>query len=187
MSWLNSLCIKKSSRPSLSSWLPRAVRRATARPAVEALEDRQVPTTITDPKAYIGNLYVDILGRRATDAELVPWANALPQLGPRTIADVFVSCHEAHVHEVDIDYQTYLGRHADWAGAQGWGTLLDLGQSSTAIINQIVASDEYFNRVTAASNDKNAALVTAYYRDLLGRRATADEVNAWATALPSLG
>lgn len=131
-----------------------------------AIEENVVATFVTSAEYsarlhstdsdFISGLYADILGRPADAAGLAMWTGQLQKGSTRLqVATAFINGQESNGQLVDAYFADLLRRDADAAGRQALiGTL----SSATASLNtssienaavQILASDEYFRRVTS--------------------------------------
>jgi hypothetical protein len=126
---------------------------------------------------WVGHLYQDVLGRTASDPEILSWVN-LAALGVSRdrIAHGFLISLEYRIRVVQNLYQTILGRAADPGGLNNWATFLLTG-TPAQLRASLAASPEYFIR-KAASNNIN--FVRALYHDALGRDASGSELTYWA-------
>ncbi|VTR95831.1 Uncultured bacterium genome assembly Metasoil_fosmids_resub OS=uncultured bacterium PE=4 SV=1: DUF4214: DUF4214: DUF4214 [Gemmata massiliana] len=108
-----------------------------------------------DTDSFVRELYLDVLGRSASDAELAPWRAKIAAGASRAqIADQFLHSEEAVRLAVSGFYSAYLHRAAD-AGSDSWviplrNSTTTLGQVAVGILSD--PSSEFFNngRATVA-------------------------------------
>jgi hypothetical protein len=143
---------------------------------------RGAVATPTDPEAgFVRELYIDVLGRAADEAEVDAWVAQLQGGATRQqVAEGFWASPEHRGREVDGFYQTYLHRAADNAGRDVWVQQLLAGVPEAEVIRGFLSSPEYTSQHASAS-----AFVTGLYGDVLGRAPSADEVNLWQQAAES--
>jgi hypothetical protein len=73
-------------------------------------------------------------------------------------------------------YQQYLGRTPHWTEVRGWAMRVEAGEITlTDVRVSILASQEYFDR----HRNSSPRFIRGLYRDILGRRASPDEVEGW--------
>ena len=167
-----------------------AVHRSRKRPPrrlleLEVLEDRCLPTAGT---TFVQSLYYDFLGRTGSTAEIQGWVNALPVLGNAGVANGIVRSPEGLTHAVGAFYVPLLNRVAVGGEEMSWVNQLLAGATEEQVLAGILASPEFANRANAAVGaDPNTSYVKELYQIVLGRTASAPEVNGWVNALPSLG
>jgi hypothetical protein len=107
---------------------------------------------------FLAHLYVDVLGRPA-DAAAEAYFGGAQFAGNRTaIASAVVSSPEANRVLIQQDYERFLQREPDSAGAAYWANALTQSANSLTLAQGILGSDEYFDS-PHANND--AASTTA--------------------------
>ena len=97
---------------------------------------------------FVNNLYSQILGRSASDAEVNSWLNVLSQSnGDRTlVARSFLFGAEYQRDEAIDAYVNLLRRPADSSGLAYWANQRANGLTVEAMDAGFLASAEYFNR-----------------------------------------
>jgi Bacterial Ig domain/Domain of unknown function (DUF4214) len=101
---------------------------------------------------FLAHLYLDVLGRPA-DAAAEAYFGGAQFGGNRTaIALAVVSSPEANRVLVQQDYDRFLQREPDSAGAAYWANALTQSANSLTFAQAIVGSDEYFDS-PHANND----------------------------------
>jgi subtilisin-like proprotein convertase family protein len=157
------------------------------------------PLTITvdldqlDPdRKFIRMLYQLALGRTGSLAEWNLWEPLLQQPdGRHIVASSIERSPEARTFLVKGWYQTYLGRPAVNGEEQLWVNALLAGATEEQTLGAILGSQEYFNHVpsipgiTGGATDGN--FVQALYLQLLGRPASAADINFWVNAIRQNG
>ena len=69
---------------------------------------------------YVGALYLVLLNRTASDAEVGGWVGALPTAGHNGVAQGFLGSNEFRTEMTTAFYSTFLHRDSDAAGLNGW-------------------------------------------------------------------
>jgi hypothetical protein len=100
-------------------------------------------------------------------------------LGRQQMVDTFLNSTERRIQVITADYQNYLGRSPDQAGLNSWLNFLANGGSVDALANDILSSQEYFQR----QGNTNEAFVQGLYQNLLGRSTSPAESVTWVQAL----
>jgi len=119
---------------------------------------------------WVRSLYVDLLGRHATAAEVCGWVDKL-ELGAardRVVAG-FLGSTEYADRLIGQVYQEFLGRAPEASALTYWERQLSRGVTEPALLAQVLASDEFFRR----AGGTNASFVDALYTELLGRNGDA--------------
>jgi hypothetical protein len=97
---------------------------------------------------FLSALYDDILNRAIDQNGHDFFILLLQQFTPRTtIASAVINSTEGLQNHVDALYVQYQHRHADPSGIAHFTTLLQQGFRDEGIILDILASDEYFNKL----------------------------------------
>src|SRR5262249_13115073 len=130
-----------------------------------------------DNLSYIAGLYQDILHRAASQNELESWVEAMDtsNLGRQQLVQTFLNSTERRIQIISGDYLQYFGRAPDQAGLTGWLNFLANGGSLDAVADDILSSQEYFQR----QGNTNAAFVQSLYQNVLGRPTSPVEGVAW--------
>ena len=101
---------------------------------------------------FLAHLYVDVLGRPA-DAPAEAYFSGAQFGGDRdAIALAVVSSPEANRVLVQQEYERFLQREPDSAGAEYWANAFAQGANSLTLAQAILGSDEYFDS-PHANND----------------------------------
>ena len=98
---------------------------------------------------WIRSLYVDVLGREASAADVQAWLPAIAREGREQVARGFLYSTEKLETDVDGYYRWLLRRPLDGVGRAGWVRAIQSGVRVEVIIAGIIASDEYRNNVAA--------------------------------------
>ena len=69
---------------------------------------------------YVWALYLVLLNRTASDAEVSGWVGALPTAGHNGVAQGFLGSNEFRTEMTTAFYSTFLHRDSDAAGLNGW-------------------------------------------------------------------
>jgi hypothetical protein len=108
----------------------------------------------TNNAAFAQALYRDVLGRDVDPTGAVAVAAALVRGMPHDrVAAAVLNSPEARQQLVQGYYQRFLGRAADAGGMSGLVGALAHGVSQEAVILTFTASDEYFARLSASSEN----------------------------------
>ncbi len=125
---------------------------------------------------YITRVYLDLFGRAPDPAGLATWTAALSSGTPRVaVANGITGSREYRSGLIREAYQRYLGRAAEPAGLASWLVQMDRGRTITDMEAGFVASDEYYRK----AGGTDSAWVSKLYADVLGRTASAAEVQSW--------
>jgi len=155
-----------------------------ARLALEGLEDRAVPAALVAPgteATYVRDLYVEVLGRSGSDAEVAGYVRDL-QAGrsPDSVASAFLTSPEYFSRRVGDLYQSALNRPADPVGLVGHVSILQRSGSERDVLASLLGSAEY-----NALHPDNASFVQGLYEDALGRTPSAAEAATYEEHLAS--
>ncbi len=137
-----------------------------------------VSQPLTQPRAYVQNLFNSILGRTGNLAELDFWVNLsnTDPAGRAAAANGILRSDASLRRIVDGYYLKYLGRVADTAGEHFWVGLIQGGSTLESIQAGFISSAEF-----RANN--NSDYVQGLYRTFLGRTGTAAELAFWYNQL----
>ena len=192
--------------PSTTSWCgTRKPGARSARPMLEALEDRSLPSAapvaaavptalvalppqpaplvnlspIAGP-AFVDTIYADLLGRHAEPAGMSYWLGVLRTQGQVSVAQGIMSSPEYRTLEVQNYYQTFLGRTGSTSEVTGWVEAFEAGATEQQVILAFVTSSEF-----GALHPSSGSYVTALYRGILGRDPEATALASWETQIDS--
>jgi hypothetical protein len=141
--------------------------------------------------AFVEILYNDFLKRSASpvSGELDFWASQLAGSGGQgAVVDGIIRSGEGYTRLVDSLYLKILGRTADAGGEAYWVGRLQGGATMETVIAGFLGSTEYAaraNTLAFAPAGADANYIQSLYTLLLGRTASADEVNYWLGQLAS--
>jgi hypothetical protein len=128
---------------------------------------------------HVENVYALLLSR-AADSGAQAWVNALNAgTSPAAMIQAIEGTTEYLNDMVKALYQHYLGRTADAAALAGWTSALAGGTSIEQVTADILSSGEYFSD----QGNTNSGFVQGLYQQILGRTASASEVQTWVNAL----
>jgi hypothetical protein len=169
---------------------------------------RGIPIYLSPSEHFVQTLYVDVLGRAGSLAEVDGWAGQLDALhiSQGTVAADIEMYFEARDRLVKTWYSTYLGRQAQGGEELGWVNQLLGGQSKEQVpsglpfffasampseervLSGILGSPEFDQHAQTliATGTPDQRYVQALYQVLLGRSASSAEVTAWEAVLPKL-
>jgi hypothetical protein len=142
------------------------------------------PIYMTPPEHFVQVLYLDVLGRAGTVAEVDSWAALLNAgVSQTTVAAGIEGSFEARDRLVKTWYATYLGRPAQGGEEMGWVNLLQAGQTEEGVLSGLLGSAEFFDRAQTLVGPSGGLpaerYVEALYQVLLGRSASSAEVSGW--------
>lgn len=101
-------------------------------------------------RAWVDEMYFDLLGRAPDAAGETFWVNVLEQGGSRSlVAEGFAASTEREGAVIRNDYLTFLGRQPGQSEVDGWVNAFRNGVSNEHVVAGFVGSDEYFNEQTA--------------------------------------
>jgi hypothetical protein len=137
--------------------------------------------------AFVQTLYEDVLKRvgdtsNVHDAGYYVTGLNNSTLTPAAVVGGIVRSTEALDYQVNVLYESLLGRPADSGGQEADVAYLQAGGTLEQVIGGIATSPEFINRVGSS-----AGFVEALYVDLLGRSAGASDVSGWVGQLPTVG
>jgi hypothetical protein len=144
---------------------------------------------LTDNEHFVHSLFVDMLGREGTIAELDWWAGRLPVVGQAGVAAGIQYSSEAASHLVAGLYARFLGR-SPVGGEEGyWATqVVQAGGTAEQVTAGILASHEFASRANAliGTTDADSNFILGLYSLLLHRTSatvTAAEIAGWKGVL----
>jgi S-layer protein len=137
--------------------------------------------------SQVDTMYVDLLARHATAAEIATWVALSATQTTAQIEAQIEALPEvaAFVEPVIRLYQGAFGRVPDTSGGLSSGFAVNVnalrsGVSVPALAEAFTVSPEFL--AIYGSNAVTPALISAYYQHILGRSATTAEINAWSSA-----
>ncbi|MEX2559756.1 MAG: ELWxxDGT repeat protein [Pirellulales bacterium] len=133
----------------------------------------------SEPFRNVSSLYEDLLGRGASDGEVIDWTGRLDDATFRGVAGEFLASREYVQNVVQELFESLLDRPADPGGLDFWTGQLLGGTPADTVRALIVASEEYFAQHASARED----FVVGLYEDLLERAPGEEEVAFWRTTL----
>jgi|GEM_PF-3365952 len=139
---------------------------------------------------YVQSLYLDLLGRAGSGAELDFWAQMLSTpSGAQVVTTEISQSMEAREHLVQSWYLTYLGRAAQGGEESGYIAALLAGASEANTLSNLLASPEFYARAQQLipSGSADERYVQALYQVLLNRSGETAGVQVQVGALPSVG
>jgi hypothetical protein len=149
-----------------------------------------LPTPLEGNERFVQALYLDVLGRAGTLAEVEGWASPLyaPGASQAAVAAGIEGSFEARDHLVNSWYATYLGRKAQAGEELGWVNELST-QTEEQVLSRILASPEFFDHAQGliSTGTPTERYVQALYQVLLGWSASSSEAAGWNPAVAALG
>jgi uncharacterized protein YkwD len=148
-------------------------------------------TTVRTSQAYqqVCTLWLqqaasDLLGRQFSTAELSSWQSWLDSTGTLQQAATLLLNSPEYLTRlwtgwVDNVYQQYLGVAATASEVSAWLPYFQAGHTESNMVDAIVLSPQYQNRVGAS----NTQFVTALYSNMLAYPATTQNISYWVSAL----
>src|SRR5712692_2543140 len=153
-----------------------APRQGTARPQLETLEDRCLPSSA----AYVTALYNDFLHRAPAATEVAGWVSTLNAgVSPTQVALDFTLSAEYLSNLIQTDYKVFLGRQPAAAEVAGWLAQLQGGLNELQLQAAFLGSGEFFAR----HGNANAPWLDAVYKRTLGRPVDASGLALWQQQL----
>ena len=138
-------------------------------------------TVANDDSSFAADLYHDILGRMASDAEVAYWAGEIGHRGRQGVAAAFSTSPEVYGRDVDAAYQQLIGHAADTGGRAYWVSQLGSGTYDETLMAELAATSVYYS---GHGKGTDRGFVTALYQDILGRTPQASELNGWLAGGP---
>jgi hypothetical protein len=153
--------------------------------------NEKFPIYMTPSEHFVQVLYLDVLGRAGSVAEVDGWAAQLDAPGgsqPAVAAAIETSL-EARERLVSTWYATYLGRQAQSDEVSAWANELMQGTPEEQVLGNFLGTPEFFARAQslASSGNPETSYVQALYQVLLGRTADATELEGQVGTLGQLG
>jgi hypothetical protein len=138
-----------------------------------------------DAQSLVRALYVDLLGREAEPDGLASWSSLVVQgASSAQLVGVLASSEEYRRLRVAQAYRQVLGREPDEAGLSGWvAAIRDGAMSVDDVARLFYESPEFY---ALAGND-DVRFVSRLYEAMLGREASASEVEFWRGNLATMG
>jgi hypothetical protein len=153
--------------------------------------DRIALTGLSGNRRFVASLYLDILGRPASTAEISAWENVLNATGSRAQAIAGIDhSPEARTHLVRSWYVQYLGWAAFNGEEQVWVNALLNGQPEDQVLSGILSSPEFFGRaqsLVSTASTPNERYVQALFTLILGRATDPAGLAFWVSKIGSQG
>ena len=166
---------------ALASTVPTTAGAATPPvAAASAAPGTLLPTVASPVDLYITGVYSSLFGRAPDPTGLSAWSDALRAGPPRiAVANGITYSGEYRSGLITDSYEAFLGRGPDGTGLQSWLGAMNSGTTIQFMEAGFLASGEYF----ATAGGTNRSWVATVYADLMGRPATALEIEQWSIAL----
>ncbi|HVC97066.1 MAG TPA: DUF4214 domain-containing protein, partial [Pirellulales bacterium] len=135
---------------------------------------------VTSNFQFVEKLYLDVLHRAGSDAEVTAWTELIDAGASRqSVAMAFVSSPEALAFTINGIYEQLLNRPVDASGLQFWEGEMQAGLTAEQVSALIASSGEY----AILNGGTDAGFVAGLYVDLLGRTAAPPEIDYWTSVL----
>src|SRR5262249_54360618 len=155
-------------------------RRGTARPRLEELEGRVLPSA---SDAFLRPAYHDLFGRSSNLAEHLGWAQMLDSgVSRQQVALGLTASDEYRIDRIEQAYTAFLGRSGSSDGPASFLDFLRQGGTAEQLEVLILTSREYAQGHTDGTV---SGFVRALYRDVLHRIPGSDELANWVGFLNS--
>ena len=137
-------------------------------------------------KSFVTAMYVEVLGRTPSDAEVFKQSLALLKTKDRTaFAYSFLSSNEYRTAFVKDTYRSVLGREAEAQGVKNWVAKMANGKTNQDDLPAtFIATDEFY-MMKGGSTDYG--YVTALYQYILGRMPEQNGLVNWTGKVASQG
>jgi len=154
-------------------------RGRTRRVSLECLELRLV-LNAADMR-FVGQAFLDLLGRPADSAGLAYWTGELDAGAPQSgIAQQLTHSAEYYGNEIiKPAYKTFLARDPDTSGLNFWVGQMRQGLTDEQLEAGFIGAPEFY----AEAGGTDLTWVDAMYQDLLGRPADSDGQRYWVAQL----
>jgi hypothetical protein len=131
---------------------------------------------------FVAGAVKDLLGRPAREGEIAAWVAQLSSgVSRTTLATCLLNTPERRERMVRRYYERYLKKPPALDILHYWCDMLPAGRSQEEVLAGILSSPEY----VATVGPKNEHYVRALYRDAIGQRPAADEIDSWVGLLDS--
>jgi len=137
--------LHRATDPMAMNWVAELMAGVSEQTVSEQiLNSPEYQAAHTDPALMIRDLYLDVLGRQGTTAEIGGWQSALAAGATReSVVAGFVQSAEANDQIVASLYATALHRPREGQTAAIWTTLLEANKSASDVANGILSSPEF--------------------------------------------
>ena len=137
--------LHRATDPMAAGWVADLMNGKSEESVVQGILDSpEYLSAHTDPSLLVHDLYLDVLGRQGTTAEVAGWQAAIAAgTTPQSVVASIVTSPEANDQIVESLYTGWLHRQREGATADTWTTMLNANESATAVETGILASDEY--------------------------------------------
>jgi inhibitor of cysteine peptidase len=135
---------RQAENGAIPSWLAYLAGHSLDDMRIAFLSSQEFFTHAGSTANFVSGLFADLLGRQASAADQMAWQTYL-QLGlpPITAVTLIARSQEAAVHEVTLDFQSFLGRPAEFDGLSYFASALQAGGTSASVEAAILGSAEF--------------------------------------------
>ncbi len=131
--------------------------------------------------AWVKDIYQNLLGRSASQAEIDHWLQQMAQgLSTNDVAYGFAASPEREGERISKTYQDVLGRRATADEVHYWVNRFEQGATNEDVAAGFIASPEFYNN---AGKGNVIDWLQAMYQDLLHRVPTGGELVYWQTQM----
>jgi hypothetical protein len=139
---------RSASQAEVNGWVSLLQAGWSEQEVAQAFLDSPEYSAVHAPdSAFVQSLYGSLLGRRAGDAEVNGWVQALNGGASRSavVADFLFSA-EADARAIESDYAAFLVRQASAPEVNGWLRAVQGGASLIDVAVDILGSQEFIDR-----------------------------------------
>lgn len=138
------------------------------------------PRGCVAPRAYVNQVYRDLLDRFPDQVGADGWSGALARgAGKESVANAITASDEYRGRLILASYWRFLGRSGEPSGRAGWLGQMQAGMQIEDVQAYFVASDEFWQR----QGSTPAGWVAGLYDTVLGRAPAPSEVDAWVARM----
>ncbi|MCQ2528257.1 MAG: DUF4214 domain-containing protein [Saccharofermentans sp.] len=202
MSSYRSFLERNADPVGLASWVEALSNGTTASQLIEGfIYSKEFINRNLNDREYVNALYLGILGRGASDADIDSWlsfGSSRPVIlkGILQSPEFTIKCDEAGVKRGDIDlksvfeateigseyaeivFHKILGRGIDAASKESYGAAVANGSTACDILYSIYNSTEFINKDLS-----DAEFIQNVYVTLLGRPAAQSDIDTWTKTI----
>ncbi len=142
-----SSILHRAPDPSSTHWVNLLESGVSEQKVIQAfINSNEYQSAHSDSSTYIRDLYLDVLGRQGSDAEVTSFQTKMTAGTSRqAVAASFVESAEAYDQVVDSLYTASLRRQREMGSSNYWTTKLSQGVSVGNVAVGILSSDEFIS------------------------------------------
>jgi hypothetical protein len=142
------------------------------------------PSVSDQDKAFVSQVYLDLLKRPVDAAGLAFWSDQLANGRPRAIISQALTHSDEYLATIiKPAYVKFLGRAVDAGGLAFWTGLMRAGLTDEQLEANFIASPEYY----AHNGGTDKGWIDGTYVDLLGRQPDTSGENFWTMQAGVIG